>query len=669
MKNLIIILTFICFTASAQQSVNAPMGVPMGNVMPGPKAVIGFIATKDSPNSFNMYKADVKQYDVYKDEKGNGNFKKVTSVTFPSSYAEFTKRIGIAAAMEIRNYFEVKTDEEAYTVLQNGDPKKIGFVFLSKEFLTAVGALWQDNDIKNNQLTTVYKLVKVSNTGKEETLFTQIMGDVPHLPFSRYQLQKLVNADSTVQVTWQSKTTNTPASYGRIFRKTNTETAFIPLDKSTLIYNDGDSSKTYFAESVKPGQLYQYYFIPEDMAGNQGLPSDTAFAVSKSFSKVKGITNFIIKDSLQGAWLSWKGLPREGIYTGIQILKSRKNNEGFIVVATVGAEDSTYLDKELLPNVVYHYQVRPLTISLKGFSLLPAATANIAVKGKNELPFSPQGLRVWQDSTAQIKLFWNINPEIDQFAYYVLRGTSKDDMRIISPALRTNIFTDSLKNLDGLTTYYYGVKLMNIDQKMSEISIPVLFKPLKLEFVAYPSGIGARYADQTVKLFWENMIEKNDDIVGYRVYRKAKTDKEFKLLNVQPITTVFYDDANIESGATYEYALTAINASLNQSILSPSTSVTIPLTDVLAPPADLYLLNKKEGIYISWPAHADNGIVNTIFRKSVSEKDFKLIAEVKTLDNFMDKTAQNGILYSYRIVTKNKNGASNPSIEKSIRRN
>ena len=361
-------------------------------------------------------------------------------------------------------------------------------------------------------------------------------------------------------------------------------------------------------------------------------------------------------------------MPNEGVYTGIQILKSRKSTDGFLEVATVSSSDSSYYDKEILPNVVYFYQLRPLTIGAKGFGLLPAASANIAVKNQDEIPFAPQGLKVWQDSTAQVQLNWDVNSEIDQFAYYVLRGTSKEDMRIISPALRTNIYTDSLSNLDGQTTYFYAVKLMNISQKMSDASTAVIFKPLKVEFVPYPSGISARFADGMVKLLWEDMISKHDDVIGYKIYRKGKADKEFKLLNDTLLNTVVYEDTTTAVGETYEYGITAVNGSASQSILSPVTSVTIPVSSVLAPPADLYVLNKVEGVYLSWPVQSDAKNLNVIYRKASAEKDFKMIAEISS-DNYIDVSVQKGILYSYRIVSKSKLGNSNPGVEKSIRRN
>ena len=119
----------------------------------------------------------------------------------------------------------------------------------------------------------------------------------------------------------------------------------------------------------------------------------------------------------------------------------------------------------------------------------------------------------------------------------------------------------------------------------------------------------------------------------------------------------------------YDYAVSAVNASANQSILSPVSTITVPLTAVLAAPADLYLINKPEGIYVSWPAHNNLKLTNSIYRKSNLDKEFKLVANVEASDFYIDASAQKGALYSYRIVAKTKLGVSEPGIEKSIRRN
>lgn len=663
-----IVLVLFSFTALAQKQQFAATGVPMGNLMPGPNAVYGFVVTNEKENTFNAYLGKVKRYEVYKDENGTGNFKKITSLTFPSSFAEFTKRAGADVAEQTKIQLGTKTDEEAYKVLVSGDPRKIGLLFLSKEFLYGMGNLWKDIDVKKNQPNTAYRLVQVAVDGKEQALFTQKVGEVSRIPFNRYELLDVTATDSAMQVLWGNKYTNTPAFMGKVYRKAPTDKSFVLMPKPVLITDIADSSKVAYQENVVPGQLYQYYLVPEDFAGNEGFPSDTAYTISKSFSKLKGIADFKAKDTLKGAWLSWSALPNDGVYTGIQILRSRKNAEGFVEIASISPNDSTYFDRALLPNVVYYYQIRPLLINVKGYKLMPSATTNIAVKSPNDIPMAPQGLKVWQDSTAQVKLYWDINPEIDQFAYYVLRGTSADKMEVVSKALRTNVYTDSLAGLDAQTTYFYGIKLMNISQKMSEMSQVAAIKPLKVELVPYPSGISARYAEGRVKLVWDDMLGKHDDIVGYRLYRKSKTDKDFISITPNLINTEFYEDTTALPGVTYEYGVTAVNSAANQSVLSPTSNITVPTSEVLAAPADLYLLNKAQGIYISWPAHADVKMVNVIYRKSPTDKDYRLVAEVNDVDNYTDTSAQVGVLYSYRIVAKTNAGSSNPSVEKSIRR-
>jgi fibronectin type 3 domain-containing protein len=433
-----------------------------------------------------------------------------------------------------------------------------------------------------------------------------------------------------------------------------------------IVYNRDDSLHVYFTEKVKPGELLTYYVQPYDIAGNRGAGSDPTSHLTKSFKSITSITGFKVKDTTNALYLSWNALPRQVIYSGIQILKSRSAQKDYVVADTLPPYATTYLDRKVLPNMVYYYQVRPLLVPYPGFKMLPTATANGSLAVKKERPSRPSGLSAKQDSTISIVLNWDKNPELDLFAYYVLRGTSDKDMRIISPPIRDTVYRDSLKYLNGETQYVYAVQVMNLAQNMSDVSVPTGIRPLKAQYVASPAGVQSRWADQAVNLKWENTVAVYNNVIGYIVFRREKGEPLFKVISkVQRLP--FFRDTIATPGKTYEYGITSVDAFANQSLLSPLTELTVPTRDFISPPSDFYLTNKTEGIQLNWPGN-DKGNSYVIYRRAVAAKGFSKLSDVKNSNSYLDKTVQPGILYIYKITAELNKMESNAGQEKSIRR-
>lgn len=667
MRVLLFVISLFSFSGLYAQSLKT--GVPMGRLMPAASEV-RLLLIPENGDSYYMYN-NVKQYDVYKDASGNGNFKKIATLTFPTSFAAFRKRVGNEIANEVKQTLEVASDEEAYRLLKEGKTNQFGFLFLSDNFMEGIGIFWNDKEVKQNNPKTTYKVTALNQGGTETTLFSQSIAEVQRLPFPEFRLRSLQTGDSSVQAVWAAPSRGlSPALWVKVYRKYDQEKDFSQLPDAAFISQNeaGDSLIVRYDEMVDPNHLFGYYIVPEDIAGNTGDPSDTASLISKSFRSLSGIRDFTAKDSMEGVWLSWKSLPNQSVYTGIEILKSRTPVEGYVVADTVAANADSYFDRNILPNVLYYYKARPLTLAIAGWDMVAPATTSISVSNKESIPLPPQGLKVWQDSiSGNVQLAWEVNPETDQFAYYVLRGTSRENMTIISAPVKDNIYIDSIQFLAGGQTYLYGVQLMNLAQRMSPMSAVRMIKPYKTTYVPYPSGISSHFADNTVQLEWENVISLQEDVIGYRLYKREKGKTDFVRIGESLMGTPGYKDANVPQSAAYEYGVTAVNASGTESLMSPLTSITIPHLTLL-PPADLYLTNKPEGIVVGWPSEQGTVASVAVYRREVEEQNFGKLGEVNNANEYIDKTTQKGKLYVYMIRTKSGTLESDEGAEKSIRR-
>jgi len=64
--------------------------------------------------------------------------------------------------------------------------------------------------------------------------------------------------------------------------------------------------------------------------------------------------------------------------------------------------------------------------------------------------------------------------------------------------------------------------------------------------------------------------------MGYNVYRATISGGSYTLLNSSLVPMTQYSDANVQSGQTYYYVVTAVDSSNNESIHSNQVSATIP---------------------------------------------------------------------------------------------
>jgi fibronectin type 3 domain-containing protein len=86
------------------------------------------------------------------------------------------------------------------------------------------------------------------------------------------------------------------------------------------------------------------------------------------------------------------------------------------------------------------------------------------------------------------------------------------------------------------------------------------------------AGNGGQLSSHTVALNWD---PSSSTVVGYYVYR-ALPNGTFAKINPAPAVLTAYTDANIQSGQTYTYVVTAVDAYNVESDYSDPVLATIP---------------------------------------------------------------------------------------------
>lgn len=90
------------------------------------------------------------------------------------------------------------------------------------------------------------------------------------------------------------------------------------------------------------------------------------------------------------------------------------------------------------------------------------------------------------------------------------------------------------------------------------------------------TGTGVSTTTYAVDLTWNAPASSSDPVVGYHVYRSTGTGSSFQLLNTSVNVPTTYADATVQSGQTYVYTVTSVDAGGLESSDSNLFTVTIP---------------------------------------------------------------------------------------------
>lgn len=418
---------------------------PGNRVLTGPEGAVLQLRGFDNDYKKMNFLPAGSSIDVYK-STGSGNNRKLATVTFPSSAKEMQQRLGAELTASLVEQLTVRNAEEAYNKLRNGSPDSLKFLVLLRPIMEAFGLVYVDKTWTKGQSAT-YSLQLSSPSGKITFSEGIRTSDAPpsYDPNIRFRLSKFTVSDSSMISVWSAKIVNMPCYFAQPMRSDNKKGSFDPVPQVSLAYQQGDSIYVQYDELLTPGSKVRYYIRPTDWAGNLGLPSDTLNILAVNKNQLTGITGLTVTDTLSGLLLSWNSLPREALYAGIQILKSRQVGSDYVILDTIDASATSYLDTKLVPNVSYFYKVAPIffRINESDEPAFAEATGAMTRGVENEIPQKPLGVRA-SIVDGKIKVQWDPSSDLNLFGYQVLRGTSADNLTVVSGSVKTHEYLDTL---------------------------------------------------------------------------------------------------------------------------------------------------------------------------------------------------------------------------------
>jgi len=254
-------------------------------------------------------------------------------------------------------------------------------------------------------------------------------------------------------------------------------------------------------------------------------------------------------------------------FSELQIQKE-DGSVGFLYSHELTMEDLT--KKKL----TFGIRVREKKKSRQGFSDLLSLEPKI-------LSLPPQGvnLTVFRD---RIEIRWE-PPEknIDlsspsRFKGYNIYRGEEDGLlhRLNSQPVKERKYDDKDFRIGSVYRYYIRTTaadsppfLESGDSEVIEILIEDTFAP------APPSGLVSVAVEDFISISWD--ANQEEDLAGYRVWRKVESEAEYVLLTPETIQENAYNDSTVEKNKRYYYAITALDESGNESPKSESVSEVI----------------------------------------------------------------------------------------------
>ncbi len=305
----------------------------------------------------------------------------------------------------------------------------------------------------------------------------------------------------------------------------------------------------------------------------------------------------------------------------------------------------------------YLYRVRGLT----SFGDIGPASEMVAGQGTKKFEANPAIVKAEVIEGQAVSILWDFPKGLlkEVSGYRVQRapkasGEYQNLTESLIPAT-TNSFIDRSPRASN----YYKI-VVEGKQGQKAFSFPYLVQLEDSIPPSPPMGLIAKIDNHgVVQINWKQ--NKEDDFLGYRVFRANYKGDEYGQITTSPVPRPeFIDTVAVKtlSNKVY-YKVTSLDHRYNSSEFSEVIEVKRPDVTPPAPPAFKNYRASEESVFIAWsPSPSRDVMKHTLWRKDQTQvaRFIKEFPSADTTRTYSDVTASAGVLYEYVIEAEDSAG-------------
>ncbi|MEO1050820.1 MAG: hypothetical protein AAFX87_09340 [Bacteroidota bacterium] len=590
-------------------------------------------------------------------KSGSGSFEVIGEFSAPATKNEYTQQLQVFHNQHPLLMLPIESQIDRIWEIASAPQNNERLPILSPVIENlALGRAFSDTTVSVGQ-TYQYKIEKISggqivstNLTVERAYFRPREVILPDAEYFKHTL-----FEGKVVMQWLLFDKNGLTGV-EVYRQDNLRGGFNRIDIPVGFRQNLDSTFIHITDTTaNQFEVYEYKLRPYDFFGNPG-----------AFTQVAKISNFTTHDFPKLETFSAVALDNRQVkiqwqmeykpfIRSIKILRSMSFDDGFEEITEVSPSDSAFVDVLPISMENYYYRLR-----VNGPDEIGVTSSSTFVLYESDLVPDPPAQVAARTMDRGVHLKWE-DRQRNIHGYYVYRQFRDEGfVQISEPVLRDSIgiyqFVDSTQNLRGDRFYDYAIKSISDSYVLSPFSDTLTARPGITVAIASPRNLRGRKADGKVHLFWEDQSIVDNNLIGYKLFRKKSFDEEFKVLHDSLLSTQtnHFTDTLIEKGYAYDYAVKSYNYFGGQSEFSDTIQFAFYLP-LPSPPAGVKAQKTSEGIRILWGKVFLNDLKGFSVYKYLPDQEPLLVAELLGDEqHFVDDQVQKGQLYFYYVTSKNE---------------
>ncbi|MDD2402559.1 MAG: fibronectin type III domain-containing protein, partial [Clostridia bacterium] len=298
--------------------------------------------------------------------------------------------------------------------------------------------------------------------------------------------------------------------------------------------------------------------IAEDTAGNKSSTSETAPFVEYLIDHTAPVApaNIAVESTAGSITIKWD--QNEEVDLSYYKIYKAENEAGPYTVLAEKHTYISYIDRDIQPSTTYYYKVAAVDIAGNiGQQANPViGTFTEDTEAPEVLSISPNEGQMLA-ANPKFSVLASDNYKLAQInMYYKKDGNATDEWTLIE-----NKNVDSYSevvifswNTEGLTDGSYRISVKAIDTEGNESESFIKAYQLNLDPPSVPN-VTAIPGGWKVQLTWTASPE--DDLAGYRIYRKTSSEDTYRRINQTKQTS--YTDEQLSPALNYYYKVQAVD--------------------------------------------------------------------------------------------------------------